>query len=50
MEQQQRAPAFTNSLTIQQLWEALGSKLEEASQGRLLYTQGAEVQVLYRPL
>jgi hypothetical protein len=36
----QRAPALPDSPTFQQLWEALGSKLIEAAQERLLYTQG----------
>lgn len=36
----QRAPALPDSATFQQLWDALGSKLKEAAQGNLLYTQG----------
>jgi hypothetical protein len=36
----QRAPALPVSPNFQQLWEALGSKLIEAAQERLLYTQG----------
>jgi hypothetical protein len=35
----QRAPALPVSPTFQQLWEALGSKLIEAAQERLLYTR-----------
>jgi hypothetical protein len=35
----QRAPASPVSPTFQQLWDALGSKLIEAAQERLLYTQ-----------
>jgi hypothetical protein len=35
----QRAPALPDSPTFQQLWDALGSKLIEAAQERLLYTQ-----------
>ena len=35
----QRAPALPDSPTFQQLWDALGSKLIETAQGRLLYTQ-----------
>jgi hypothetical protein len=35
-----RAPALPDSLSFQQLWDALGSKLIEAAQERLLYTQG----------
>ena len=35
----QRAPALPNSPTFQQLWDALGSKLIETTQGNLLYTQ-----------
>ncbi len=34
----QRAPALPDSPTFQQLWDALGSKLIEAIQERLLYT------------
>jgi len=34
----QRAPALPDSTTFQQLWDALGSKLIEASRERLLYT------------
>jgi hypothetical protein len=37
----QRAPALPDSPTFQQLWDALGSKLIEAAQERLLYTQVA---------
>jgi len=40
MSKQKGAPASSNSPTLQQLWDALGSKLEEAAQGHLLYTQG----------
>lgn len=36
----QRAPALPDSTTFQQLWDALGSRLIETSQGNLLYTQG----------
>jgi hypothetical protein len=36
----QRAPASPVFPTFQQLWDALGSKLIEAAQERLLYTQG----------
>ena len=36
----QRAPALPDSSTLQQLWDALGSKLIQAAQGNLLYTQG----------
>jgi len=36
----QRAPALPDSATFQQLWDALGSKLIESTQGNLLYTQG----------
>ncbi len=36
----QRAPALPNSPTFQQLWDALGSRLIETTQGHLLYTQG----------
>jgi hypothetical protein len=36
----QRAPALPDSLSFQQLWDALGSKLIEAAQERLLYTRG----------
>ena len=36
----QRAPALPDSPTFQQLWDTLGSKLIEAAQGNLLYTQG----------
>ena len=36
----QRTPALPDSPTFQQLWDALGSKLIETAQGRLLYTQG----------
>ena len=36
----QRAPALPDSPTFQQLWDALGSKLIDAAQGHLLYTQG----------
>ena len=36
----QRAPALPDSATPQQLWDALCSKLVEAAQGHLLYTQG----------
>jgi hypothetical protein len=35
----QRTPALPDSPTFQQLWDALGSKLIEAAQERLLYTQ-----------
>lgn len=35
-----RAPALPDSATFQQLWDALGSKLEETARGNLLYTQG----------
>ncbi len=35
-----RAPALPDSATFQQLWDALGSKLIESTQGHLLYTQG----------
>ncbi len=35
-----RAPALPDSATFQQLWDALGSKLEEIARGNLLYTQG----------
>jgi hypothetical protein len=35
----QRAPALPNSPTFQQLWDTLGSKLIEAAQEHLLYTQ-----------
>ena len=37
----QRAPALSDSATFQQLWEALGSKLKEAAQEHMLYTQEA---------
>ena len=40
MSKQKGAPALSNSPTLQQLWDALGSKLIEATEGRLLYTQG----------
>ena len=36
----QRAPALPDSPTFQQLWDALGSKLIDAAQEHLLYTQG----------
>jgi hypothetical protein len=36
----QRAPALPDSATFQQLWDTLGSKLIEAAQEHLLYTQG----------
>jgi hypothetical protein len=36
----QRAPALPDSTNFQQLWDALGSKLIESTQGNLLYTQG----------
>jgi len=36
----QRAPALPDSPTFQQLWDALGSKLIESTQGHMLYTQG----------
>jgi hypothetical protein len=35
----QRAPALPDSPTFKQLWDALGSKLIETAQERLLYTQ-----------
>jgi len=39
MKKQKGAPALSNSPTPQQLWDALGAKLIEATKGRLLYTQ-----------
>ena len=36
-----RAPALPDSPTLQQLWDALGSKLIEAAQERLFYTRVA---------
>jgi hypothetical protein len=36
----QRAPALPDSITFQQLWDALGSKLIDAARGNMLYTQG----------
>jgi hypothetical protein len=36
----QRAPAFSDSTTFHQLWDALGSKLIESAREHLLYTQG----------
>ena len=33
-------PASPDSATFQQLWEALGSRLEESAREHLLYTQG----------
>jgi hypothetical protein len=35
----QRATALPNSTTFQQLWDALGSKLIESAQERMLHTQ-----------
>ena len=35
----QRAPALSNSPIFQRLWDALGSKLINAAQEHLLYTQ-----------
>ena len=34
------ASALSKTTTFHQLWEALGSKLIESLDGRLLYTQG----------
>jgi hypothetical protein len=45
----QRAPALPDSPTFQQLWDALGSKLIEAAQERLLYTQGVTSSSLVPP-
>jgi hypothetical protein len=45
----QRAPALPDSLSFQQLWDALGSKLIEAAQERLLYTQGVTSSSLVPP-
>jgi hypothetical protein len=45
----QRAPASPDSPTFQQLWEALGSKLVEAAQERLFYTQGVTSSSLVPP-
>ena len=39
MKNQKGAPALSNSPTPQQLWDILGAKLIEATEGRLLYTQ-----------
>jgi hypothetical protein len=36
----QRTHALPDSATFQQLWDAIGSKLIESTQGNLLYTQG----------
>jgi len=33
-------PALPDSATFRQLWDALGSRLEESARGHLLYTQG----------
>jgi len=35
-----RAPASPDSTTFRQLWEALGSRLEESAREYMLYTQG----------
>ena len=35
-----RVPALPDSTTLQQLWNAFGSKLIEAAHQHLLYTQG----------
>jgi hypothetical protein len=45
----QRAPALPDSATFQQLWDALGSKLIESTQGNLLYTQGVSGSSLLPP-
>jgi len=45
----QRAPALPDSPTFQQLWDALGSKLIDAAQEHLLYTQGVTSSSLVPP-
>ena len=43
-------PASPDSATFQQLWDALGSKLIESAQGRLLYTRGVRGSSPLTPL
>ena len=35
----ERAPASPDSVTLQQLWDTLGSKIIEATKGEMVYTQ-----------
>ena len=44
-----RAPDLTKSMTIQQLQDALGSKLIEAVQGNLTFNQGVTGSRPVRP-
>jgi len=47
---QKRAPDYHNFATFQQLWDALGSKLLEISQGRATFNQGVAGSSPARPI